>query len=51
MVKELILLKIVVPDDFVAGALLPNYLHHRGISSLLSNTRGAHVYFRLDRLS
>jgi hypothetical protein len=39
MVKELELLKIVVLDEFVAGASLPNYLHHGGISPLLSNIR------------
>jgi hypothetical protein len=46
MVKELGLLKIVVLNEFVAGALLPNCLLHEGISSLLSNTRGCTCLFR-----
>jgi hypothetical protein len=39
MVKELGLLKIIVPDEFVAGALLANCLLQGGISPQLSNTR------------
>jgi hypothetical protein len=39
-VKELRLLKIVVHDEFVAGALLPNCLLHGWILPLFSNTRG-----------
>jgi hypothetical protein len=52
MVKELGLLKIVVPDEFVAGGIIaklpPSWrqFHH------CSQTQeGAYVYFRLDRLS
>jgi hypothetical protein len=51
MVKELVLLKIIVPGEFVARVLLSNCLLYREISPLLSNTRGAHIYFELDRLS
>jgi hypothetical protein len=43
--KELAPLKIVVPDEFVVGALLPNCLLHGGISPLLSNTRGCTCLF------
>jgi hypothetical protein len=46
MVKELTLLKIIVPDKFVAGALLPNCLLYGGILSLLSNTRGCTCLFQ-----
>jgi hypothetical protein len=46
MVKELRLLKIVVPDEFVAGALLPNCLLHGGILPRLSNTRGCTCLFQ-----
>jgi hypothetical protein len=45
IVKELTLLKIIVPDEFVVGALLPNCLLHEGISSLLSNIRGCTCLF------
>jgi hypothetical protein len=45
IVKELTLLKIIVSDEFVAGALLSNCLLHEGISSLLSNTRGCTCLF------
>jgi hypothetical protein len=38
MVKELGLLKIVVLNEFVAGALFPNCLLHEGISPLLSES-------------
>jgi hypothetical protein len=41
MEKEHELRKIVIPNEFVAGASSPNYLHHEGISPLLSNTRGS----------
>jgi hypothetical protein len=51
MVKELRLLKIIVPDEFVAGALLSNCLLHGGISPLLSNTRGCTCLFQTYRLS
>jgi hypothetical protein len=46
MVTELRLLKIVVPDEFVVGVLLPNFLLHEGISPLLSNKRGCTCLFR-----
>jgi hypothetical protein len=46
MVKELVLLKIIVPNEFVVGALLLNCLLHGGISSLLSNTRGCICLFQ-----
>jgi hypothetical protein len=46
MVKELGLLKIIVPDEFVDGALLPNCLPHGGVSPLLLNTRGCTCLFR-----
>jgi hypothetical protein len=46
MMKELALLKIVIPDEFVAGALLLNCLFHGGISPLLSNTRGCTCLFQ-----
>jgi hypothetical protein len=46
MVKELGLLKIVVPNELVAGALLPNCLLHGGILPLLSNTRWCTCLFR-----
>jgi hypothetical protein len=46
MVKELRLLKIVVPNEFVAGALLPNCLLHGGILPLLLDTRGCTCLFR-----
>jgi hypothetical protein len=45
MVKKLRLLKIIVPDEFVAGALLPNCQLHEGISPLLSNTGGCICLF------
>jgi hypothetical protein len=52
MVKELRLLKIVVPDEFMARG------HYCQIASFIvgfhhcSQTQeGAHVYFGLDRLS
>jgi hypothetical protein len=42
MVKGLELLRIVVPNEFVVGVSSPiNYLYHREISPLLSNTRGS----------
>jgi hypothetical protein len=46
MVKELALLKIVVPNEFAARALLPNCLLHGVIFALLSNTRGCTCIFQ-----
>jgi hypothetical protein len=46
IVKELVLLKIIVPIEFVVGALLLNCLLHGGILPLLSNTRGCICLFR-----
>jgi hypothetical protein len=46
MIKELGLLKIVVPDEFVAGTLLLNCLLHGGISPLVTNTRECTCLFQ-----
>jgi hypothetical protein len=46
IIKELGLLKIVVPDEFVVGALLPNCLLHGGISPLVTNTRECTCLFQ-----
>ena len=45
MIKELDMLKIVVPDKFVAGASLPSYLYPAGTWPLLSNTSGQKSQF------
>jgi hypothetical protein len=46
MVKELELLKIVIPDEFVVGALLSNCLLHGEISPLLSKIRECTCLFQ-----
>jgi hypothetical protein len=40
MVKELELLKIIIPDKFVAGGIIAKLPPYGGILPLLSNTRG-----------
>jgi hypothetical protein len=49
MVKELRLLKIVVLDKFVAGGIIASFIE--GFRHCSQTQEGAHVYFKLDRLS